>query len=184
MRSIDPRHSTSSEEAQMQRRRLLLLTAVSVIAVGVIAGLVIQRPLIQPPPFSFMPTSDDLFHLKIEAKEEMPGMPGSYHFYSFPGDFNSIRLQADTELLSLDYKEFLSEKADQEGWYKRAFDIDSANSGLVQIWNNRKLEKGEDRPRDQVGWVTVQVSDLALTSPLPESLEGKLKEWIDVNRAM
>ena len=61
----DPRRSASSGETQMKRRRLLLLVTASVITLGVIACLIIQRPLMQQPPFSFIPRSDDLIKIWI-----------------------------------------------------------------------------------------------------------------------
>ena len=171
----------------MQRRRLLLLAATGVITLGVIAWLIIQRPLPQQPPFSFIPTSDDLIHWQFELEEEMLGVPGSCRIFSFPADFNSICLRADAELLSQDYialpLRFSSTKPDEGRLYICKERVsDSGSAGVVVIDNNRILEKGRSGLRDRVGWVTVQVLDLALPSPLPESLEDKLKEWIDVNR--
>lgn len=117
------------------------MATVSLITIGVIAWLVIHRPLVQPPPFSFIPTSDDLIHLQLELKDEIPDMPGLFRIYSFPADFNSICLRADTELLSLDYKKLWSKKTDEIGWYKRVSDTGSSSVRLVRIVNNRMSEK-------------------------------------------
>jgi hypothetical protein len=154
----------------MKRPRLLLLATTSVITIGAIAWLVIHRPLIQPPPFSFIPTSDDLIHLQIELKEPVPA---SCSFYSFPTDFNSICLQADAELLPQDYKawplRFSSTNTDERSDYSSEMrtymckERVSTGSAVVVIQNNRILEKGRSRLGKRAGWVTVQVLDSALT---------------------
>jgi len=165
----------------MKRRTQLLLATTGVITLGMIAWLFIQRP-----PFSFIPRSSDLIHMQIELKDPVPA---SCSFYSFPTDFNSICLQADAELLSQDYRalplRFSSTKPEEWRLYTCKERVaDTGSAGVIVIHNNRILEKGRSRLRDRVGWVTVQVLDLALTSPLPESLEDKLKEWMDVNQEM
>ena len=181
----------------MQRRRLLLLAATSVITLGVIAWLIIQRPLVQQPPFSFIPRSDDLIHRQVELKEPVPA---SGSLYSFPADFNSICLQADAELLSQDYKasplRFSSTNTDERSDYSSEMRLYtckesvSAGSAVVVLQNNRILEKGRSRLRrrsrlrKRVGWVTVQVLDSALPLPLPQSLVDELNKHIDVNQAM
>ena len=166
----------------MQRRRLLLLAATGVITLGVIAWLVIQRPLMQQPPFSFIPTSDDLIHWQFKLKEEeMPGMAGSCRIYSFPADFNSICLRADAELSSQDYMRFSMTKLEEFRTYvckERVSDTGSALS--VRIVNNRISEKrrADDRLSERLGWVTVEVYDMALTLPLPQCLNDELKAEI------
>lgn len=138
--------STSNGETKMQRRRLLLLAAAGVTTIGVIARFVIQRPIIQPPPFGFIPTSDDLIHWQFELKEEeMPGMPGSCRIFSFPADFNSICLRADDELSSQDYKGPVRLSSTRTGEMRlytcteRVSDTGRARS--VRIVNNRISEK-------------------------------------------
>jgi len=175
----------------MKRQKLLLLATTSVITIGVVAWLIIHRPLIQPPPFSFIPTSDDLIHKQIELKEPVPA---SCSFYSFPTDFNSICLQADAELLSQDYKasplRFSSTNTGERSDYSSEMRLYtckervSTGSAVVVIQNNRILEKGRDRLRKRVGWVTVQALDSALTLPVPQSLVDELNKHIDVNREM
>ena len=178
----------------MQRRRLFLLAATGVITLGVIALLIVQRPQMKQPPFSFIPRSDDLIYRQVELKEEIPGMPASGSFYSFPIDFNSICLQADGELLSQDYKastlRFSSTNTSERSDYSTEMrpytckERVSTGSAVVVIQNNRMLEKGRDRLRKRVGWVTVQVLDSALSLPLPQSLVDELNKHIEVNREM
>jgi hypothetical protein len=177
----------------MKSRRLLLLAATGVITIGVIAWLVIQRPLMQQPPFSFIPTSDDLIHRQVELKkEEMLGVPGSCRIYSFPADFNSICLQADAELLSQDYKGPVRFTSPINGEEMRLYTCtervsDTGSARSVRIVNNRISERkwrADDHYSVRVGWVTVEVLDMALTLPLPQSLENTLKEIMDVNRGM
>ena len=175
----------------MQRRRLLL-AATGVITLGVIAWLVIQRPLMQQPPFSFIPTSDDLIHWQFALKkEEMPGMAGSCRIYSFPADFNSICLRADAELLSRDYREVPVWSSRNKPYEVRLYTCmervsDTGSALSVRIVNNRisKKRRVDDRLSERLGWVTVEVYDMALTLPLPQSFKDELKEFIDVNRKM
>lgn len=175
----------------MKRHRLLLMATVSVITSGVIAWFAIQRPLLQPPPFSFIPMSDDLIHWQFELKEEeMLAVPGLCRIYSFPADFNSICLRADAELLSQDYKGPVRLSSTITGEMRlymcteRGSDTGSARS--VRIVNNRISDKrrADDRHSERLGWVTVEVTDVTLTLPLPQILEDKLKEFIDPNQAM
>ena len=176
----------------MKRPKLLLLATAGVIAIGVIVWLIIQRPLPPQPPFSFIPTSDDLIHWQFELKEEILGVPGSCRIYSFPADFNSICLQADAELLSQEDKEVrvlssITTTGEEMRLYlctERVPDTGSARS--VRIVNNRISEKRrpDDRYSVRVGWVSVEVVDMALTLPLPQSLVDELNKHIDVNQEM
>ena len=172
----------------MQRRKLLVLAATGVITLGVIVWLIIQRPLPPQPPFSFIPTSDDLIHWQFELEEEeMLGVPGSCRIYSFPADFNSICLRADAELSSQDYFRFSMTKLEESRQYvckERVSDTGSALS--VRIVNNRISNKrrADDRLSERLGWVTVEVYDFALTLPLPQSLVDEVNKHIDVNREM
>ena len=187
----DSVRSTSNEETQMQSRRRLLLAATGVITLGVIAWLIVQQPQMKQPPFSFIPRSDDLIYRQVELKEPVP-LSGS--LYSFPTDFNSICLQADAELLSQDYKastsRFSSTNTNERSDYSSEMRLYmckervSTGSAVVIIQNNRILEKGRSRLGKRVGWVTVQVLDSALTLPLPQNLEDKMKEFIDPNQEM
>jgi hypothetical protein len=142
----------------------------------------------QPPPFSFIPASDDLIHWQFELKEEeTPGMAGSCRIYSFPADFNSICLRADAELSSQDYMRFSMTKLEEFRQYVCREGVSDTGSALsVRIVNNRIFKKGraDDRLSERLGWVTVEVYDMALTLPLPQSLEDKLKELIDPNQEM
>jgi hypothetical protein len=156
------------------------MATVSVITVGVIAWFAIQRPLLQPPPFSFIPISDDLIHWQFELKEEeMPGTAGSCRIYSFPADFNSICLRADAELSSQDYMRFSMTRIEEFRQYvckERVSDTGSAFS--VRIVNNRISDKrrADSRHSERLGWVTVEVTDVTLTLPVPQSLVDELNK--------
>ena len=108
-------------------------------------------------------------------------MAGSCRIYSFPADFNSICLRADAELSSQDYMRFSMTKLEEFRTYvckERVSDTGSALS--VRIVNNRISEKrrADDRLSERLGWVTVEVYDMALTLPLPQSLNDELKAEI------
>lgn len=106
--------------------------------------------------------------------------------------FNAICLRADAELLSRDYREvpvpFSSRRPDELRLYTCIERVSGAGSGgTVRILNDRISDKrwrADDQYSVRVGWVTVEVIDLALTLPLSQSLKDKLKEYIDPSQDM
>ena len=174
----------------MQRRKLLVLAATGVISLGVIAWLIIQRPLMQPPPFSFIPTSDDLIHWQFDLeKEEMLGVPGSCRIYSFPADFNSICLQADAELVAK--RELLAKEKERtanltlqlgslqgqvEAYAENQKVLVTRNDKLVidLIECDRKYQNERVKPRwgSPVAWTIAAVASSVLAGVL-------LKTWTD-----
>ena len=155
------------------KRRLLIIPTVSVITIGVIACLYPQRT-----PFGFIPTSEDLIHWGYKPRD---GNRAFCSFYSFSGDFNSICLRADAELLSLGYKEVrLSMDNPDE---TRRYDTGRSDTGKERVVVLRKnlipvSGRADDRYIESVGWVTIEIDDYRPYRTFLQRLVNKLKNPI------